>query len=191
MSVCVLCFAAWYCTQQSVFSVRHQELKIVHTASGICQTNTWRSMCSFELLMMDGKTRLKHVERLTEINKLWNVASCSLYSANLILKYCCHYIGLYLETQWKHQATYLRIVGQYLFINNKIHDPMEKGKPMHCQHNFVTNWVDILIVFLLLQLYWNKSDKPKLQSWTIQKNTDFGNCLLPPNSEQFFILSAI
>jgi len=27
-------------------------------------------MCSFELLMMDGKTRLKHVQRLTEINKL-------------------------------------------------------------------------------------------------------------------------
>jgi len=27
------------------------------------------------------KTRLKHVERLTEINKLWNVASCWLYSA--------------------------------------------------------------------------------------------------------------
>ena len=28
------------------------------------------------------KNRLKHVERLTEINKLWNVASCWLYSAN-------------------------------------------------------------------------------------------------------------
>ena len=28
-------------------------------------------MCSFELLMMDGKNRLKHVERLTEIDKLW------------------------------------------------------------------------------------------------------------------------
>jgi len=27
------------------------------------------------------KNRLKHVERLTEINKLWNVASCWLYSA--------------------------------------------------------------------------------------------------------------
>jgi len=28
------------------------------------------------------KTRLRHVERLTEINKLWNVASCWLYSEN-------------------------------------------------------------------------------------------------------------
>ena len=27
-------------------------------------TNTWRCMCSYELLMMDGKTRLKHVDRL-------------------------------------------------------------------------------------------------------------------------------
>ena len=30
------------------------------------------------------KTRLKHVECLTEINKLWNVASCWLYSANIL-----------------------------------------------------------------------------------------------------------
>ena len=29
------------------------------------------------------KNRLKHVERLTEINKLRNVASCLLYSANI------------------------------------------------------------------------------------------------------------
>jgi len=39
-------------------------------------------MCSFEPLMMDGKTRLKHVERLTEINKIRNVASCWFYSEN-------------------------------------------------------------------------------------------------------------
>jgi len=30
------------------------------------------------------KNRLKHVERLREINKLWNVASCWLYSANIL-----------------------------------------------------------------------------------------------------------
>ena len=30
------------------------------------------------------KTRLKRVECLTEINKLWNVASCWLYSANVL-----------------------------------------------------------------------------------------------------------
>ena len=30
------------------------------------------------------KTRLKHVERLTEINKLWSVASCWLCSANIL-----------------------------------------------------------------------------------------------------------
>ena len=29
------------------------------------------------------KNRLKHVECLTQINKLWNVASCWLYSANM------------------------------------------------------------------------------------------------------------
>jgi len=33
------------------------------------------------------KTRLKHVKRLTEINKLWNVASCWLYSANILAMY--------------------------------------------------------------------------------------------------------
>ena len=30
------------------------------------------------------KTRPKHVERFTEINKLWNVVSCWLYSANIL-----------------------------------------------------------------------------------------------------------
>jgi len=34
--------------------------------------------------MKDEKTRLKLVERLTEINKLWNVASCWLYCANIL-----------------------------------------------------------------------------------------------------------
>jgi len=34
--------------------------------------------------MMDEKNRLKYVERLTEINKLRKVASCWLYSANIL-----------------------------------------------------------------------------------------------------------
>ena len=34
------------------------------------------------------KNRPKHVERLTDINKLWNVASCWLYSANTIWTVC-------------------------------------------------------------------------------------------------------
>jgi len=42
-------------------SVHHQELKIVHTATGICQTDTADCLLasciySLELLMMDGKT---------------------------------------------------------------------------------------------------------------------------------------
>jgi len=44
------------CTCFRRFSVHHQELKTAHTASGTCLTNTWRCMCSFELLMMDGNT---------------------------------------------------------------------------------------------------------------------------------------
>jgi len=38
---------------------------------------------------MDGKTRLKHVERLIEMKKLWIVASWWLYSANV--QYYCAY----------------------------------------------------------------------------------------------------
>ena len=30
------------------------------------------------------KTRLQHVQRLTEINKLWNAALCWLYAANIL-----------------------------------------------------------------------------------------------------------
>jgi len=34
--------------------------------------------------MIYGKTRLKHVERLTEINQMRNFAPCWLYSANIL-----------------------------------------------------------------------------------------------------------
>jgi len=44
-------------------------------------------MCSFELLIRDGNPRLKHAERLTEINKLRNVASYWLYCANILAMY--------------------------------------------------------------------------------------------------------
>ena len=47
-------------------------------------TNTWRCMCSFWAPDDGRKNRLKHVERLTEINKLRNVASCWLCSANIL-----------------------------------------------------------------------------------------------------------
>ena len=64
-----------------VFSVHHKALKTANTGL----TNTWHCKCIFELLMMDGKKpRLKLVDRLTDINKLWNVASCWLYSANIL-----------------------------------------------------------------------------------------------------------
>jgi len=51
---------------QDEFSVHHQEIKTAHTASGIGLT-----LYVQFLAPDDGrKTRLKHVERLTEINKL-------------------------------------------------------------------------------------------------------------------------
>jgi len=49
------------------------------------------------------KNRLKHVERLTEINKLWNVASCWLYSANIGLK--IHYIE---KWRWERAVNILK-----------------------------------------------------------------------------------
>jgi len=77
--------------QNCTYSVRHLSdqycyllLAWLTAGSSIGPTNAWRCMCSFELLMTDWKTCLKHVERLTEIKKLWNVASCWLYSANIL-----------------------------------------------------------------------------------------------------------
>ena len=66
------------------FSVHHWEIKTAHTASSIGLTNTRHCTCSFELPMMDGKNRLKHVGHLTGINKLRNVTPCWLYSANTL-----------------------------------------------------------------------------------------------------------
>ena len=41
-------------------------------------------MCSFWTPGDGRKNCLNHVERLTEINKFWNAASCWLYSANVL-----------------------------------------------------------------------------------------------------------
>ena len=62
------------------FSIHHQELKTARTASGICQT---RLYVQFWAPDDSRKNRLKHVVRLTEVNKLRNVASRWLYSANM------------------------------------------------------------------------------------------------------------
>ena len=64
-------------------SFHHQELKTARTATDICQTAAAAGssscltyacccMCSLELLMMDGKTVPKHVQRFTRINNLRN-----------------------------------------------------------------------------------------------------------------------
>ena len=50
-------------------------------------TNTWRWYVQFSAPDDARRNRLKHVKRLTEINKLWNVASCWLYSANILAMY--------------------------------------------------------------------------------------------------------
>jgi len=64
-------------------SVHHQELKTAYTATVyvkqlLLSGMSWNPLSdvhrccirSFELLMMDGKTRPKHVERFTRINDL-------------------------------------------------------------------------------------------------------------------------
>ena len=65
------------------------------------QVWVWLCRCSFELLMMDGKTCLKHVERLAEINKLCNVAPCWLYSEN-ILATCRHMNVIFTDNEPSH-----------------------------------------------------------------------------------------
>jgi len=52
--------------------------------SSIGLTNNWRSYVQFWAPDDGRKHRLKHVERLTEKNKSWIVASCWLYSANIL-----------------------------------------------------------------------------------------------------------
>jgi len=65
--------------QNCTYSVRPAKLA---AGSSIGLTNTWHCMCSFELLV-NGKT-VWNVQRLTEIKKLWNVASCWLYCVNIL-----------------------------------------------------------------------------------------------------------
>ena len=61
--------------------------------------------------MMDGKNRLKHVGRLIEINKLRIVASCWLYSANIIAMHGpmnATFTQTVLSTLKKHTHTHAR-----------------------------------------------------------------------------------
>jgi len=53
-------------------------------SSSIGLTNTWRCYVQFWAPDDGRKNRLEHVERLPEINKLRNVASCWLYAANML-----------------------------------------------------------------------------------------------------------
>ena len=118
------------------FSVPHQELKIAHTASGICQTVTATCWAPD-----DGrKTRLKHVERLTEINKLCNVASCWLYSAKKspILSH-----RRYLVTKQIHEVDCLRAILFKTLWPSKAESlqrhsskaALTQGNPLHDSHS--------------------------------------------------------
>jgi len=60
------------------------------------------------------KTRLKHVERLTEINKLWSFASCWLYCVNSF------------EVIFSGQVVWINIrLAEQLFTANNLHNPYE------------------------------------------------------------------
>jgi len=72
---------------QTGFSVHHQELKnctysVRHLSDQYCYLLLARPgcMCSFWAPDDGRKNHLKHVDRLTEINKLRKAASCWLYS---------------------------------------------------------------------------------------------------------------
>jgi len=66
------------------------------------------------------KIRLKHVQRLTEINKLWNAASCWLHSANdhysLRITQKCAVLIYFAAEAWNHAAKWLmKVLGIRVF----------------------------------------------------------------------------
>ena len=98
------------------------------------------------------KTRLKHVQRLTEINKLWNVASCWLYSANILamrrhmnvkLRYS-HDLCTWRVHFLRHQVKRSKI--RYVFVN---------------KHNgMASTTIDMCSYKIGLQRTWLKSNSP-------------------------------
>jgi len=72
-------------------------------------TNTWRSMCSFELLMMEETP--SETCRATYRNKLWNVASCWLYCANILAMHGPMNVK---SESWNLQLWYIYI---YIYIS--------------------------------------------------------------------------
>ena len=74
--------AAQNCTY-SVRTILLPAASLARLAAGICIGLTL--YVQFWAAEDGRKPRLKHVERLTEINKLWNFACCWLYSANIFI----------------------------------------------------------------------------------------------------------
>jgi len=95
------------------------------------------------------KNRLKHVERLTEINKSWNAASCWLCSANIITTH-------FVKTQYS-VLSYIQIL--YMLYVLKFTDRTQFGLYMisklskgHYQtrcHTHIPHVLDILQQFLV------------------------------------------
>jgi len=65
------------------------------------------------------KNRLKHVEHLTEINKLWHVASCWLYSANMIhvCSWCRLHSDAINQNFFIHQLLWLILIWSSNVVN--------------------------------------------------------------------------
>jgi len=60
----------------------------------------WFSLSLHNLLTMHGHRNLKSVQRLTEINKLWNIASCWLYSENILMMHGPINVRCTYKTSW-------------------------------------------------------------------------------------------
>ena len=92
-------------------------------------------MCSFYARDDGRKNRLKHVEGLTGMNKLWNVASCWLYCANVLAMHgpmniisssflsspvLCYYYYYYYHHHHLLYAGYFIIIIIIIIMTNRI-----------------------------------------------------------------------
>jgi len=75
---CIKCILFWNHTVHvsDGLSVHHQEFKTVHTATGICQTDT--AVYSLELLMMDGTT-FRNMYSVIQKKLFWYIGASSWF----------------------------------------------------------------------------------------------------------------
>ena len=139
------------------------------------------------------KNRLKHVERLTKINKLWNAASCWLYSAKTmqpalplygIEKPHCQYgaeLSMFLQIRFTRHSRLVEVGRRHYFIkiewhdhHTKLRDKQRCRSPRRDRMQGDDQMASLFLGFYIRSRWMIKTFRPPRESTLVQWRTEGG-----------------